>query len=213
MTRSSSPVASVLIVGPTGSGKTPLGNYIERHGLKGSRCVHLDFGHELRCISDPPARPGVFSQSEISFIKDVLHEGIFLENEYYYIAEKVLHRFLRRNSMRNRDMLILNGIPRHVDQAKAMDGKIDVKKLIVLECSADVIRSRIQENTGNDQQGRSDDDTRMIEKKIALYEERTVPLIRYCALRGSTIHRMNVTASTTAEQLYSEFVSFIGALR
>lgn len=88
MTRSSLPVASILILRPTGSGKTPLGNCIERHGLKGSRCVHLDFGHELRCIAGSPARPGEFSQSEISCIKEVLHKGILLENEYYYIAEK-----------------------------------------------------------------------------------------------------------------------------
>ena len=42
---------AVLILGSTGSGKTPLGEYIEQNGLNGIKCHHFDFGACLRRIS------------------------------------------------------------------------------------------------------------------------------------------------------------------
>ncbi|MCX7427258.1 MAG: hypothetical protein NTW96_16720 [Planctomycetia bacterium] len=41
---------AMLLLGPTGSGKTPLGDLLERRGLGGRRCVHFDFGAHLRRI-------------------------------------------------------------------------------------------------------------------------------------------------------------------
>lgn len=43
---------AVLLLGSTGSGKTPLGDLIERRGLRGVRCLHFDFGVNLRKIVD-----------------------------------------------------------------------------------------------------------------------------------------------------------------
>ena len=47
---------AVLLVGPTGCGKSPLGQLLERLGLKGMRCLHFDFGKRLRKIN--AERPG-----------------------------------------------------------------------------------------------------------------------------------------------------------
>jgi adenylate kinase family enzyme len=41
---------AVLIVGPTGSGKTPLGEFLQQTGLWEKRCFHFDFGKALRGI-------------------------------------------------------------------------------------------------------------------------------------------------------------------
>jgi len=41
---------AVLLLGPTGAGKTPLGEMIEARGLWGMSCLHFDFGANLRAV-------------------------------------------------------------------------------------------------------------------------------------------------------------------
>ncbi len=48
---------AILLLGPTGSGKTPLGQALEKKGLAGRRCVHFDFGANLREIAGLKRRP------------------------------------------------------------------------------------------------------------------------------------------------------------
>ena len=40
--------SAILLLGPTGSGKTPLGELMERRGFGGRRCRHFDLGDRLR---------------------------------------------------------------------------------------------------------------------------------------------------------------------
>jgi len=42
---------AILLVGPTGAGKTPLGEWLQLHGLWGRRCHHFDFGTNLREVA------------------------------------------------------------------------------------------------------------------------------------------------------------------
>ena len=42
---------AILLVGPTGIGKTPLGDLMEKKGLRGCRCFHFDFGANLRVLA------------------------------------------------------------------------------------------------------------------------------------------------------------------
>ena len=42
---------AVVLLGPTGSGKTPLGEWLEAKGLGGRRCHHFDFGTRLRRVA------------------------------------------------------------------------------------------------------------------------------------------------------------------
>jgi|GEM_PF-132153 len=41
----------IVLLGPTGSGKTPLGQLMVERGIWGRRCVHFDFGNLLRRIA------------------------------------------------------------------------------------------------------------------------------------------------------------------
>ncbi len=51
---------SILLLGPTGAGKSPLGNQMEQNGIRGKRCFHFDFGHELRSIAEHNLQPEGF---------------------------------------------------------------------------------------------------------------------------------------------------------
>jgi len=35
---------AILLIGPTGSGKTPLGDWLQAYGFCGHRCHRFDFG-------------------------------------------------------------------------------------------------------------------------------------------------------------------------
>jgi adenylate kinase len=197
---------SILLLGPTGAGKSPLGNQIEKKGINGKRCLHFDFGHELRSISQLNLPPEGFKEKDLSFIRDVLEKGLLLENEHFHIAEKIVRYFIRRNDFREDDILILNGLPRHVDQAHDIAGIVEVRSLVVLECGPEEIYSRIENNTGTDRTGRSDDGIAMIRKKIGIFNGRTAPLIEHYSNMGCDILKVRISAAVIPEDAYNAFI-------
>jgi adenylate kinase len=197
--------SAMLLIGPTGVGKTPFGSCLEKKGFGGRRCLHFDFGHELRTVAQQAVAPAGFSPREHLFIGEVLEKGLLLENEHFPIAEKVIEAFLRRSGFGRDDILVLNGLPRHKDQATDIDRKIEITGLIVLECAAEDIFERIRRNTGGDRLGRSDDGVEMVQKKLDIFHTRTAPLVSHYTKAGKDVFRMKVASFSTAEDLYSDF--------
>ena len=56
-------INTILLIGPTGSGKTPFGDYLEQHGIADRACLHFDFGSSLRSAAQG-ILPG-FTEEEI----------------------------------------------------------------------------------------------------------------------------------------------------
>jgi adenylate kinase len=198
---------SILLLGPTGVGKSPLGNQIEQNGLRGGKCFHFDFGHELRSIAEHNLPPEGFQEEDLSFIRDVLDKGLLLENEHFHIAEKIVHYFLRRNDVREENILILNGLPRHSDQAKDMSAIVAVKSLVLLTCGPEEVYKRIELNSGRDRTGRLDDSLDMIRHKLEIFNARTAPLIEYYSNMGCDIVQVSITDASTPEDTYNAFIA------
>jgi adenylate kinase len=206
-------IHAILLIGPTGVGKTPFGEYLEKRGLGGRRCLHFDFGHQLRAIAGLGTPPDGFSREDHSFIRDVLEKGLLLENEHFHIAQKTLDMFLRDRGFSGRDILVLNGLPRHTDQARDVDRKVKTEGIFVLDCDAEDVFRRIRENAGGDRAGRTDDSIGMVRRKLDIFRERTAPLIRHYAAAGCHVFMVKVTASSTVEDVYSDFVSVADRLQ
>jgi len=83
------PVDAVLLLGPTGAGKSPLGDALEQRGLLGRKCRHLDFGAELRSAVSGGKGSAAYSPEELDFIHGVLERGLLLENEHFPLAKKI----------------------------------------------------------------------------------------------------------------------------
>jgi adenylate kinase len=201
------PVKAVLLLGPTGAGKSPLGDCLEKKGFNGRRFLHFDFGEQLRAVASSALPPEGFEAREHSFIRDVLEKGLLLEKEHFPIALKVVDSFLRRNHFGPADTLVLNGLPRHVGQAQDMDAVAAVRSVVVLECSPGDTHQRICTNVGGDRTARTDDDTEMVRKKLEIYRKRTAPLIDYYTDKKCTVMKIEVTPESTVEAVYSTLVS------
>ncbi|NQT41610.1 MAG: nucleoside monophosphate kinase [Planctomycetes bacterium] len=202
------PCPAVLLLGPTGAGKTPLGEVIQERGIWGWRCLHFDFGQQLRQLVDGDRPDDVVSRADLDFLARVLHSGALLEDKDFPIAERILRSFLRRNDADRQTVVLLNGLPRHVGQAAAVSQDdrplVGVTCVVRLECSAETVFERIHANTGGDRDGRTDDDLDAIRRKLQIYENRTQPLADYYQTRGTRIETIAITATMPPEEAYQE---------
>jgi len=188
---------AVLLIGPTGSGKTPLGELIESRGLWGAECVHFDFGANLREIVHRNTPDDAISRRDIDFLREVLESGALLEDKDFPIASGVLRSFMARRAPRAATWIVLNGLPRHAGQAEAIRGILDVRAVVHLRCSSEDVVRRIADDVGGDRSARDDDDLDAVRRKLAIFEERTAPLLDYYAGRGARIETLDVTAEMT----------------
>ncbi len=205
------PIDAILLLGPTGVGKSPLGDNIAQNGLFGRTCHHLDFGSELRGAVSGGRRSAAYSPTELDFIHGVLESGLLLENEHFTLAEKIISLYLDRVGFAKHDVLVLNGIPRHAGQARDIATIATVHAVVVLECAADDIVRRIQENVGGDRTERIDDDNELIKKKLSLFRERTTPLIDHYTQQGCALYRISVLGNMTPEETFSSISALASA--
>ena len=77
------------------------------------------------------------------------------------------------------DTLVLDGIPRNVNQAKIMEAMIDVEKVFHLSCpNRETLFSRLKKRALKD--NRLDDaNEAVIQRRLAIYDEESKPVLSY----------------------------------
>ncbi len=201
-----------LLVGPTGSGKSPLGELIARRGLWSRRCLHFDFGENLRAAAyaDPP--PAWLAAEEAEFLRGVLASGALLEDGQFFLAERILAAFLCQPGIAADTVVVLNGLPRHIGQAQAIDRLMTIDEVIELRCSPETVLERIHLNTGGDRADRRDDDESLVRQKLELFSERTAPLVAHYRAKGARVSAIDIDAMTTPEDVWRQLSTQFGPL-
>lgn len=161
--------------------------------MAGRACRHFDFGAHLR------AGTGL-TDAEKEFVQEVLAAGALLENETFQIAEKILRAAVAGHED---ELVILNGLPRHVGQAIAIEPVADVVAVVHLQADAHTIRERLRRNSGGDRAGRVDDNLVLVERKLATFAERTLPLVEHYRSRGVLVLPVTVGVATTPKEMVS----------
>lgn len=202
MNNASLPHPALLLLGPTAAGKTPLGNLIERRGLWDRSCVHFDFGENLRRIVAENRPDEMIPQADVDFLRRILKTGGLLEDEHFPIAEGVLRRFLAARKVADHTLVVLNGLPRHVGQALAVDAIVRVEAVISLRCPAETVVARIHSNIGGDRTERTDDDLQAVRRKLETFRRRTTPLEAHYRDRGARIHPLDVSETMSPEDAW-----------
>ena len=195
-------IDAILLIGITGSGKTPLGQLLEAKGLWGRRCFHFDFGANLRAVASDrrQGRIGITSSERGRVIKS-LQTGRLLTGKEFPIAMKILKAFSVRKRVDRQDLLILNGLPRHIGQAKRVDRMVQILAVIHLVCGPRTTVRRIKLNAGGDRNGRTDDMPAQVRKKLEIFAKQTAPLLDHYRRKGVRILPVNVELKTTAEDI------------
>lgn len=191
------PRPAVLLLGPTGSGKTPLGDCLAERGLAGAACRHFDFGAWLRRVDSAGWPSRRLTDEDRATVAASLRGGTLLENEHFHIARDLFRDFLDLTGAGQDTRIVMNGLPRHVGQARDAASLVDIRRVINLRCTADVVSARIQRNTGGDRAERPDDSRAEVDRKLRLFEQRTAPLLDHYAAGGVETVQIDVTATMT----------------
>ena len=187
---------AILILGATGSGKTPFGVQLETQHLWGRNWHHFDFGERLRKIAEKDKNE-FLSKEELSVIEHSLKTNSLLEDKDFPIAEKILKMFFaEKNIDPILDVVILNGLPRHIGQAKALNKIIDVRTVIYFSAPPDVLFERIKSNVGGDRTERTDDSLEEISRKLEIFKTHTMPLLDYYKSLDKNILEVEVDEDT-----------------
>ena len=199
-------VPALLLMGPTGSGKTPQGRLLERRG----HGVHFDFGHELRRA----AKDGTIPAADAALVRRLLNTHALFPEERFDVAAAILHAFIdRTRAGTGSARLILNGLPRHVAQARDMEDLSDVRHVVVLDCDPETVRRRIAQRgcgVGLDHVGRDDDHPDAVARKLRVYAEETAPVVGYYLERpGTDVLRLTVAPDTGDESIHARIVAHV----
>ena len=198
------PWPALLLIGPTASGKTPLGDRLQETGLDGRRHAHFDFGVQLRAAASGGAAAQHLTRPEIAIVTTCLRTGALLENETFGIAQKLLVGFAASAILNTGDRLILNGLPRHRAQARMLAPLTQVERVLELDCDAETVMARVRSNSGGDRNGRGDDTDAAIRRRLQIYRSRTRPLIDFYRQAGAQVARLQVEPDSTPESLLSQ---------
>ncbi len=169
----------ILLVGPTGVGKTPLGKAIEGSGMAGRRWFHFDFGENLRAAAKNPDAFPFLREEDVQIIRRSLETSALLEDSQFYIVAALFASFAQKKGMGETDGVVLNGMPRHAGQAEKAADFVDVVRVVHLRCDDETILRRIATNAGGDRTQRTDDDREAVVRKCRTFRERTLPLLAY----------------------------------
>jgi adenylate kinase len=177
---------------------------MERRGVGGRRCLHFDFGALLRDVAGGGAADFGLASEEIETVRASLATGALFEDRDLPMIAKLLTGFGARRGFTAGTLLILNGLPRHREQALALAPIVSVERVVSLEAAPDVIEARMRRDPGGDRSGRVDDVPAAIARRLDIFRRRTAPLLELYRERGIPLVRVTVTAAMTAPEMRRE---------
>ncbi|SRR5579883_338858 len=167
----------IILLGPPGSGKgtqsAPL--------AKKFSVLPLSTGEMLRSA--------IAQKTEIGRqVESIIKQGALIPDKD--IVRIVTERLLEKDAEKG---FVLDGFPRTLEQARALDSFLESQKLalnIAFEFKVSDnelfrrILKRSQDATVGGIAARSDDSREILEKRLEVYREETLPIVRYYAQQG-----------------------------
>jgi len=158
----------LILLGPPGAGKgTQAANIVETYGIP-----QLSTGDMLR--------GAVAAGTDIGKrCKEIMDRGDLVPDEV--VVQIIAERIEQPDCAKG---FILDGFPRTVGQAEALDAmlherKLDLDAVILFEVDEAALIARLESRIAASAEVRSDDNVETFKKRLAVYREQTAPLIPY----------------------------------
>jgi len=162
----------ILFFGPPGSGKSVQGELLVEH----NGWQWLSTGKLFRNSKDEEVRKRMAA-------------GELINDE---LTNKVLDEALK--NIDTKTMVILDGYPRNIDQAKWLIDHLpnhgrEIDCVIEFAVAEEELMRRLSDR------GREEDVRDVIERRLAIYHEKTTPVLDYLQSQGVTIQTVNAEGS------------------
>lgn len=159
---------AILMFGPPGSGKGTMGKFLSSAGNH----YHLSSGDIFRGLS-PESPSGVLYHQYASQGK-LLPDHVTVQIWYNYV-----NGLIATNKYFPADqLLLLDGIPRTVEQVRILSNYVDVQKIILLESKdEEVLIKRIQRRALIEKR-QDDQNEEVLKKRMEVYSQQTHPLLQ-----------------------------------
>jgi adenylate kinase len=160
---------TVLLFGAPGVGKGTQGKLLGQ--VPGF--VHMASGDIFRSLDKASELGKKFLQYSTQGL--LVPDDVTIEVWRDHVTRRVAEKSYRPDL----DLLVLDGIPRNVDQCKALDKHIDVLRVVHLAApSVDEMVERLKARALKE--GRADDaDESVIRRRFEVYDEETSPMLGY----------------------------------
>jgi adenylate kinase len=158
-----------LILGAPGSGKGTVGRILGAI----PRFIHFACGDAFRSLD---------TRSEIGrkFVEYSMHGQLVPDELTIQLWESQIHARVETSVYKpDIDFLVLDGIPRNVEQARMLDDHVDIIQVFHLSCpDREELARRIRKRALKE--NRFDDASEeVIRRRFATYEEETKPILEY----------------------------------
>jgi adenylate kinase len=161
------------LLGPPGAGKgTQAQRLVEKHGI-----IQLSTGDMLRAAAAAGTPVGQRA-------KAIMDRGDLVPDEV--MIEIISERLDRPDTAKG---FILDGFPRTVEQAKALDNLLEdrgvqLDAIVEIVVDHDILRDRILGRARETGGSRADDTEATVAKRLSVYREQTAPVAEYYGRKG-----------------------------
>ena len=160
---------SILIFGPPGSGKGTQGKFLSSAGNH----FHLSSGDIFRGLS--PESPAGKVYHKYASKGNLVPDEVTIRIWYHYVLGLIAtNRYLP-----NDQYLLLDGIPRTVEQAKLLEQHIEIEAIIVLGATKQSTLLKRMQRRALIEKRHDDMDQNVLKKRFEVYNKATKKVLTY----------------------------------